>query len=312
MPEEPELIDPEDLFWKPILEQPQSALPRLLYADWCDENDRPVMSLVQRWLAASGRVPMRWYNEIWYWGSEKSPPTYGIKKNHTLPEPLFRQLDLEAASNLIPASVELVSYRTQREAEEALVGAWVKATQKRWFRSAWKPDFTSADGFLKPPPKPTPPPVAPSPTDRAPSGFLLGTLYVLFVIAALFRGWTGGGSSSTATLPRFTYTPPSVQATNREIEEALKSLKPPEQALSFEEMKRSLDLMHNRAQMGGGGASSLRLFARPGIERKLPIASIEEILSRTEATDLQRERQRINQGLGNFGGRLDPIPDEPK
>jgi hypothetical protein len=87
----------------------------------------------------------------WVWGSEESPPASGIQKAHTLPVPLFRELELINESSL-RATAEFVTYRTQRQAEEALIPAWAKATAPRWLGVHWKPDYRQAIGFLTLPP----------------------------------------------------------------------------------------------------------------------------------------------------------------
>jgi uncharacterized protein (TIGR02996 family) len=82
-------LDPEDFFWQQIQDRPSDPIPRLLYADWCDENDRPVMSIVQRWLAATGRRPDRWSEDCWRWVSEAAAMRNPLPKLATLPDALF-------------------------------------------------------------------------------------------------------------------------------------------------------------------------------------------------------------------------------
>jgi uncharacterized protein (TIGR02996 family) len=47
--------NPEDAFWTLIESEPANPTHRLLFADWCDENDKPILGDVQRWLAATER-----------------------------------------------------------------------------------------------------------------------------------------------------------------------------------------------------------------------------------------------------------------
>jgi uncharacterized protein (TIGR02996 family) len=158
MPYDPS-IDPEDLFWERIQDHPDDPIPRLLYADWCDENDRPVMSIVQRWLAATGRMPNRWHSGLWTWITETTPPSRHlvlffmvettplppIEKARTLPDPLFRCISSKAAG-LVAATPGHRMFQSRRTAEEALVGAWSEATKPRFWRGNWKPDFEHARG----------------------------------------------------------------------------------------------------------------------------------------------------------------------
>jgi uncharacterized protein (TIGR02996 family) len=138
MPYDPS-IDPEDLFWERIRDRPSDPIPRLLYADWCDENDRPVMSVVQRWLAATRRWPIP-DDEGWeWWGCEDCG--LEVADSGLLPLPLFNKLPFRWEGDRLGDPVVAVRYCGMKPAEEALAAAWALATEKKWFRAAWDPDF---------------------------------------------------------------------------------------------------------------------------------------------------------------------------
>lgn len=131
----------EDLFWKQIEDRPGDPLPRLLYADWCDENDSPVMSVIQRWLVATGRITSEsWLASMWL--TEDGVDFAPEEIHRTLPLPLFRAIDGFARGYIARYGSGRMVFKTLRDAEEALVGAWIRATCGDLSREKWKPDFT--------------------------------------------------------------------------------------------------------------------------------------------------------------------------
>jgi hypothetical protein len=125
--------DPEDVFWSLIESEPWNPNHRLLFADWCDENNKPVMGDIQRWLVATGRHPKN-IGSFWCW--ERSEEN---RSPSTLPKKLFRYLPTGCLSRgQNPTAI----CRSFREAEELLVPAWQQATKRRWIFGRWRPNFT--------------------------------------------------------------------------------------------------------------------------------------------------------------------------
>lgn len=138
---DPVPVDPEALFWKQIEARPGDPIPRLLYADWCDENDRPVMSVVQRWLVATGRITSEeWLSAMWL--TEDGVDFAPEEIHRTLPTPLFRAIDGFAPGYVVKYGTGRIVFETVRSAEEALVGAWLRAARGERSGEKWKPDFT--------------------------------------------------------------------------------------------------------------------------------------------------------------------------
>jgi uncharacterized protein (TIGR02996 family) len=128
--------NPEDAFWRMIESDPTNPSHRLLFADWCDENDKPIMADVQRWLAATGRAPTQ-VGLLWIWSKG------GVAQldRSNLPQKLFRALE-KFPNYIRQNSITLgVAFLRYREAEEALVPAWLEAIRRRWFSRSWKPTF---------------------------------------------------------------------------------------------------------------------------------------------------------------------------
>jgi hypothetical protein len=119
-------MDPQLPFW---VDRP-TATDRLVFADWCGEHDLPAMEAVQRWLAATGRSPLRISGGAYRW-------ELGAGAAHRLPRALYTRLLRD-------------SYPTRRRAEEDLAEAWERATGRRLFGllfPAWVPDFAPAVGL---------------------------------------------------------------------------------------------------------------------------------------------------------------------
>jgi uncharacterized protein (TIGR02996 family) len=143
------LPTPEDAFWQQIEARPGEAMPRLLFADWCNENDRPVMAEVQRWLAATGRKPHFWKDNHWFWLSDRSTFEQPVEAIQTMPDELAKQIASNAPGR-IPSSNGYIVFGSQRQAEEALVSAWVAATSRGFFRRPWRPDHLPPNGWFMP------------------------------------------------------------------------------------------------------------------------------------------------------------------
>jgi uncharacterized protein (TIGR02996 family) len=141
--------DPEEPFWHQIEEQPGNPLPRLIFADWCDENDRAGMATVQRWLAATGRFPAFVDGGSWYWVSEVAPIRDSVPLHCLLPRALFVEMvpTLHSAHST-PFDFE---YANAREAEDAIEIGWPEATKRRWFGQTWRPDFRAINESTLPP-----------------------------------------------------------------------------------------------------------------------------------------------------------------
>jgi uncharacterized protein (TIGR02996 family) len=137
-------LDPEDFFWQQIQDRPSDPIPRLLYADWCDENDRPVMSIVQRWLAATGRRPDPRKSCCWRWVTESEALRHPLPWSATLPDALFWWIGPGTVEGEYGFEEDRAHFVSLREAEETLAKAWVEATRRRTFRRSWKPEFGSA------------------------------------------------------------------------------------------------------------------------------------------------------------------------
>jgi hypothetical protein len=116
-------MDPQLPFW---VDRP-TATDRLVFADWCGEHDLPAMEAVQRWLAATGRAPLRVSGGTYRW-------ELGAGSPRRLPRALHARLRRD-------------SYPTRRAAEEDLAEAWGRATRRRWIVGpAWVPDYAPAVG----------------------------------------------------------------------------------------------------------------------------------------------------------------------
>jgi uncharacterized protein (TIGR02996 family) len=143
-------IDPEDLFWQQIQDRPGDPIPRLLYADWCDENDRPNMAEVQRWLAATGlRAAHHNGSWIWMWYRAADHPTDWCR----LPLRLFNSIRNAPHSRwprpmgMIPVGEECRLFASQRESEVALEAAWEHATSRRRLFMRFRPDYAPRESL---------------------------------------------------------------------------------------------------------------------------------------------------------------------
>lgn len=137
---------PEDIFWSRIEAEPGNPLPRLLFADWCDENDRPVMSEVQRWLATTGRYPGQ-SGHWWFWTMNKTKLIDGVAQNlcHALPQMLFDQL-LPPPPAFYSGAEQFGTiwcFSNLRSSEEALAQVWRKARRWRRLVFRFRPDYAS-------------------------------------------------------------------------------------------------------------------------------------------------------------------------
>lgn len=143
-------IDPETLFWRQIEIRPDDPIPRLLYADWCDENDRPIMAEVQRWLAATGhRAAHHDGNWIWMWYRTADHPTDSCR----IPRRLFNSIQNVPCSRwprpmgMIPVGEEYRLFDSQRESEMALEAAWEYATSRRRLFMRFHPDYAPRESL---------------------------------------------------------------------------------------------------------------------------------------------------------------------
>jgi uncharacterized protein (TIGR02996 family) len=93
-------------FLAAIEADPANPEPKLLMADWLEENDvYPEMQYALRWMAARGRHPKR-ETDTWYWLYETDDAETNARKPHLVPRRFHRAYD--------------GVYRTMNEAFESL------------------------------------------------------------------------------------------------------------------------------------------------------------------------------------------------
>jgi uncharacterized protein (TIGR02996 family) len=137
--------DPEDVFWSLIESDPTNPTHRLIFADWCDENDQPTMGDVQRWLAATRRFPQQhdqsycWFDDMPSWSESRS----------SLPGKLFTNLP-EIRKWVGQIHFSCSRYSSIREAEESLAQSWeiVKTKYPSWMEKNL--DFVGVSGRVSP------------------------------------------------------------------------------------------------------------------------------------------------------------------
>jgi uncharacterized protein (TIGR02996 family) len=128
--------DPAAPFWSAIEAAPHEPGPRLIFADWCDDNRFPVMGDVQRWLAATGRHSG--------WPSFFSPQSG--RRWWCLKSQPWTRLPAELREALPPGPDRPDRmYDGDRGAEEALAVAWLAVTRlSHWWefwRKPWVPNY---------------------------------------------------------------------------------------------------------------------------------------------------------------------------
>lgn len=79
----------EQSMWATVKANPADGLPRLVLADWCDENGKPDLAYALRWSARRGRYPMVTpYRRYATWGTllkgQHKPP-----HQHQIPRLVF-------------------------------------------------------------------------------------------------------------------------------------------------------------------------------------------------------------------------------
>ena len=142
MPED----DPQVPFWDAIEHDPSAKGPRLVFADWCDEQGLSALAEAQRWLAATGHRPRTRF-QLPAGKAEKLFGWYGAHAGQKGPE--FLQPDL--MQHVFGGDPEYSMghfrqiYRSRRAAEEALAVAWAAATRPshvwEFWRQPWVPDY---------------------------------------------------------------------------------------------------------------------------------------------------------------------------
>jgi uncharacterized protein (TIGR02996 family) len=112
----------DEAFLAAILEAPDDPTPRLVYADWCEENGKPDFAYALRWMLARGLAPAHLpQRKLWPWMWFRASPLGGadwVKREKRRHQPAIMPVLL---FDLLPTpDPHYQSFRSWHEAVESL------------------------------------------------------------------------------------------------------------------------------------------------------------------------------------------------